>query len=84
MAKDLTPYQQRIVRSYYRNLDQIRADRLQEIVGEIFLAGSEKKRERLWTRVAELLDRGEAPPPEVRGILERRDLEALARLAGRE
>lgn len=83
MARDYSPHQQRIIRNYYRNLDQIRAQRLQEIVGEIWLATNDKKRERLWARVAELLTEGDAAPAEVRHILETRDVEALARLAGR-
>lgn len=82
MARDYSPHQQRIIRNYYRNLDQIRAQRLQEIVGEIWLATNEKKRERLWARVEELLAGGDAPPAEVRHVLETRDIEALARLAG--
>jgi DNA-directed RNA polymerase subunit F len=80
MARDYTPHQQRIIRNYYRNLDQIHAERLQELVGEIWLATGEKKRERLWARVAELLAKGSTPPAEVRRVLETRDVEALARL----
>jgi hypothetical protein len=84
MARDYTPHQQRIIRNYYRNLDQIRAQRLQEIVGEIWLATSEKKKDRLWARAADLLGGADAAPAEVRLVLERRDVEALARLAGRD
>jgi len=84
MAREHTPHQQRIIRNYYRNLDAIRAQRLQELVTDLWLAGSEKKKERLWARVADLLQKGDAAPAEVRSILERRDVEALARLVGRE
>ena len=77
-------HQQRIIRNYYKNLDQIRAQRLQEIAAEIWLATSDKKRERLWQRAAELLEQQGAAPAEVKGILERRDVEGLASLVGRE
>jgi len=81
VGKDLTPYQQRIVRGWYRNLDALRAQRLQEIAGDIFLADSERKRERLWQRARELLEKDAAAhPAEVRAVLERRDVEGLARL----
>ena len=84
MAKNYSAHQQRIIRNYYRNLDSIRAQRLQELVTELWLAATEKKRDRLWARAEELLAKGDAPPAEVAGILERRDVEALAHLVGRE
>jgi len=84
MARDYTRHQQSIIRNYYRNLDQIRAQRLQELVTELWLAETDKKRDRLWTRVEELLEKSDAAPAEIRMILERRDVEALAALVGRE
>ena len=84
MAKEYTAHQQGILRNYYRNLDAIRAQRLQELVTELWLASTEKKRDRLWARARDLLAKGDAPPSEVAGILERRDVEALAHLVGRE
>jgi hypothetical protein len=84
VSKDHTPHQQRIIRNYYRNLDAIRAQRLADLVGEIWLADTPKKRDRLWARARDLLDKNGDAPPEVRTILEQRDAEGLARLAARE
>ncbi|MHC5009634.1 MAG: hypothetical protein ACYTG6_01650 [Planctomycetota bacterium] len=84
MGRDYTPHQQRIIRNYYRNLDAIRAQRLAELVTEIWLAETDKKRDRLWARAADLLATRDDAPAEVRRILENRDAEGLARLAGRE
>ena len=84
MAKSYTAHQQRIIRSYYQNLDAIRAQRLQELVTELWLATSEKKRDRLWARAADLLAKGDAAPAEVASILQKRDVEALAWLVGRD
>ena len=84
MARDDSPHQQRIIRNYYRNLDGINAQRHQELVTELWLAETDKKRDRLWDRVAGILAKGEAAPAEVRHILETRDVEALAVLAGRD
>ena len=83
MAKNYSAHQQRIIRNYYRNLDAIRAQRLQELVTELWLAGTGKKADRLWERVQTLLEKGDAAPAEVRHILEARDVEALAVLVGR-
>jgi hypothetical protein len=84
MAREYTRHQQSIIRNYYRNMDQIRAQQLQEIVTELWLAETDKKRDRLWGRVETLLEKSEAAPAEIRMILERRDVEALAHLVGRE
>ena len=83
MAKNYSAHQQRIIRNYYRNLDDIRAQRLQELVTELWLAESDRKRDSLWKRAATLLEKGDAAPAEVRHILETRDVEALAALVGR-
>ena len=83
MANNYSAHQQRIIRNYYRNLDAINSQRLQELVTELWLAGSEKKRERLWERVRAILQKGDAAPAEVRHILEKKDIEALAELVGR-
>ena len=50
----------------------------------IWLAETDKKRDRLWAKTQELLEKGDAAPAEVRYILENRDVEGLARLVGRE
>jgi hypothetical protein len=84
MAKERTAHQQRIIRNYYKNLDAIRAQRLQELVTELWLAETEKKRDRLWARTKDILEKGDAPPAEVAAILENRDVEALARLVSRD
>jgi hypothetical protein len=81
--REYTPHQQRIIRNYYRNLDEIQTNRLADLVAEIYLAGTGKKADRLWDRVGELLARGTAPIPEAERILANRDLEALARLVNR-
>jgi hypothetical protein len=83
MAKDYSPHQQRIIRNYYRNREAIETQRLQELVTEIYLAGAGRKADRLWERVAALLERAEGLDAEIAGrIVSGRDVEALAELAG--
>ena len=52
---DHSPHQKRIIDRYYRNRDSIMVSRLEEIVGELFLAESESKRNRLWDRAAKAM-----------------------------
>lgn len=78
MAQERTRHQEKIIRNYYRNLDAIRAQRLQDLVAEIFLAGSEKKRATLWARAGEILAGTGMPAADVAALLAARDVETLA------
>ena len=57
MAKDrdYTKHQLKIIDNYYKHADTRAAQNLQEIVTELYLATSEKKRGRLWERVRKAL-----------------------------
>jgi hypothetical protein len=44
---DFTPYQQKIIKRYYENQDQIALQRLAELVSDLYLATG-KKRQRVW------------------------------------
>ena len=77
--QDYTPYQQRIIARYYDNLDTIALTKLQELVGELYLADTDKKRERLWKRVEQAIARLNVPPSIAEHILASRDVEILAK-----
>lgn len=49
---DLSNYQRKLVDRYYENRDSIMLAKLGELVGELYLAESDRKREKLWDRVA--------------------------------
>jgi len=49
-------YQQRIIKNYYQNRDDIMLQRLGEMVTDLYLAEG-KARERLWKRVAASLEK---------------------------
>ncbi|MFM8980553.1 MAG: hypothetical protein ACKOSS_08845 [Planctomycetia bacterium] len=78
MAGERTRYQEGIIRRYYRNLDALRAQRLQDLVGDIYLASSEKRRVALWAKAGELLAATGMPADELQQVLAARDIEALA------
>jgi hypothetical protein len=69
---DYSPYQQKIIKRYYRNFDAIKAQRLSELATDLYLAEG-KKRDRLWKQVAESLQKLEFPESRIAHLLEKRD-----------
>ena len=69
---DHTPYQQKIIRRYYRNIDAIKYQRLSELTTELFLAEG-KKTERLWKQVGETLRQLGMSEPRIEHLLNKRD-----------
>ena len=69
---DYTPHQQKIIKRYYNNYDAIQAQRLSELVTELYLAEG-KKRERLWKQVAEVLTKLEFPESRIRHLMQVKD-----------
>ncbi len=80
MAKDLTNHQRKIVNRYYEHRDTITATKLQELVSELYLAESDKKRDQLWKRAATALKNTKLNPAQVDKILAERDVTKLAHL----
>ncbi len=74
----LTPYQQSIVKRYYRNLDALAVQKLGELVSELALCDSEKKADRLWERTGKALKNAGLKPDDIASLVESRDVAALA------
>jgi hypothetical protein len=84
VGDDRTPHQRRVIRDFYRHRGALEAQRLQELVGEIYLAGTDAQRTRLWERAGEILARTKGlEASEVERVLSERDVEGLAALAAR-
>jgi hypothetical protein len=66
MAKR-TPHQDKIIRRYYQNQDQILIQRLGDLVTDLYLAEGEK-RARLWKRTAEILEKLKVPADRVQHV----------------
>ncbi len=80
MAKqEYTNYQRGIINRYYNQLDTIALTKLQELVTELYLADSDKKREKLWQRVQQAMAKLKIPPTIADHIMARKDVEILAR-----
>ena len=67
-----TPHQEKIIRRYYENRDQLAEQRLAELVSEIYLSEG-KKLDRLWKNAAEALAKVGVPQSRIDHILETRD-----------
>lgn len=82
MAKrpDLTKTQRGIVNRYYQHEGSIRAGALGELVSEIYLADTEAKAKRLWTKAQKGLIAAGVKPEQVDPVIQARDIEALTKL----
>lgn len=70
--REYTSHQRKIINRYYENYDSIQAQRLSELVTEVYLAEG-KKQDRLWKQVGEALTKLGLPPARVEHLLQRRD-----------
>lgn len=52
MAKDFTPYQQKIIRNYYDNKQPLHLQKLGELVTDLYLSEG-KKRDKVWEAVCQ-------------------------------
>ncbi|MEK6642353.1 MAG: hypothetical protein AABZ08_00465 [Planctomycetota bacterium] len=75
---DFTRHQQKIVDRYYENKSNIMLTKLSELVGELYLAETDKKRDKLWERVALAMKNLKIEPVLAAAILARRDPKDLA------
>ena len=69
---DFSPHQQKLIKRYYRNQDSVSAQRLSELVTDLYLSEG-KKRDRLWSQVGTLLGRLGLPESRVEHLLAQRD-----------
>ena len=74
--RDSTPYQRKIISRYYEHYDAIQAQRLSELVTEIYLAEG-KRRDRLWKQVGETLTKLGFPAARVEHLLAKREVTLL-------
>jgi hypothetical protein len=74
-----TPYQKKIIEGYYQHRDGIMLGKLGEIVTELYLAESDRKKAQLWKRAEHAMKSLSVPPSLAEQILLDRDPEALAR-----
>jgi hypothetical protein len=76
MAKR-SAHQQKIIRNYYENRDEIMLQKLGELVTELYLAEG-KKRGQLWQRAATALKNLEVPQRQIDHLVDSDDASLLA------
>ena len=76
---DRSPHQEKIIGRYYENRDDIMLARLGEIVSELYLSESDRKRGRLWKRAEQAMKALNVPSQLAQYITQQRDPEILAR-----
>ena len=77
--ENYTKHQQKIIKRYYQNLDQISLQRLSELVADLYLAAG-KKREKLWESAAACMQKLGVPQPRIDHILKEKKPELVAGL----
>ena len=74
-----SPYQKKIIERYYDRRDEIALTRLQEIVSELVLTDSDRKRDQLWKRAAQAMKALKVPDRLAQHILDQRKPDILAK-----
>ncbi len=78
-GKEYSNYQRDVISRYYENLDAITLGRLQELVGQLYLADSEAKQARLWERAQKAMVRLKIKPAIIEHIMNKKDVTVLAK-----
>ena len=76
---DRSPYQDNIIKRYYENKPEIMRQKLSELVTELYLAETVKKRDSVWKRIVLALRNLKIPEERVQALVERNDPAVLAR-----
>ena len=78
-GKEYSSYQRDVISRYYDNLDAIALGRLQELVGQLYLADSEAKQARLWERAQKAMVTLKIKPAIIEHIMNKKDVIVLAK-----
>lgn len=76
--REYSKYQQKVIRSYYDNREQIDEGRLSELVTNLYLADTDKKKQKLWESAKGLMERLEVPQSRIDHVVGTGDPAILA------
>ena len=77
--KEFSSYQKKVIDGYYQNLDSIMLQKISEIVTELYLADTDKKKARLWERAEKAMMKLNIPPQILEHIIQKKDVQILAK-----
>jgi hypothetical protein len=75
---DYSNYQRKLIDRYYEHRDVIMLNKLQELISELYLAETDRKRDQLWKRVEKAMQNLKIEPKQAEQILAQRDPKLLA------
>lgn len=78
-----TPYQENIIKSYYKNRDQIMWQKLAELATDLYLAEG-KKRDQLWKRVIAAMNNLKIPEEKIQHIVQSDNPSLIAAMVQKE
>jgi len=79
VAQNFSKHQQNIIKNYYQNFDTIMMQKLQELVSDLYLADTDKKKTQLWERVHKAMINLKVPNDVIVRIMQSRSVELLAK-----
>ncbi len=78
--RDYSAHQQKIIRRFYDNREAIDDQRLAELVTNLYLETSDKKRAKMWTTAEEIMTRMDLPPSRIKHAIDSQDAAVLAKV----
>lgn len=75
--RNYSAYQQKAIKRYYDNREQIDEQRLSELVTNLYLSEG-KKRDKMWITASELMDRLGVPKSRIEHVISKADPATLA------
>ncbi|MCA9087151.1 MAG: hypothetical protein KDA90_00790 [Planctomycetaceae bacterium] len=78
MNRDYSNYQRKVISRFYENRESHDEQRLGELVTNLYLATSEKQRDRLWKQAGEAMERLGVPASRLTHVVNARDAAILA------
>lgn len=71
-------YQKKVISDYYNNIDTIMLHKLSDLVTELYLCRSTKKKEKLWERAEKAMKNLKVRPAIINHIMSKKDPRILA------
>jgi len=72
-------YQAKVISGYYDHLDTIMLQKLGELTTELYLAETQKQKNRLWNRAKKAMTKLNVPPAIIEHIMKKKDAQILAK-----
>lgn len=79
MDKQYTEYQKKVIKSYYNNSNDIKIQKLSELLSNMYIETSEKKKDQGWKKIKKFLLDLKVSEYQTEQIVAEKDLEKLSK-----